>query len=628
MISEKEKFFDPRKPFASKRPETHEEWQARMGGEVLAVVRSGLYLDFRFLDMALSALTPVPDERCGVLATDGVNLYYQPSALLRLYQENPKYLNRLYLHTVFHCVFRHLWLKGKRDARLWNLACDIAVENVLDSLNRSSVKRPLTWVRQNAYAAIAAEGRVVAAAPAYRWLAGQTPGILRQLEREFYTDDHRLWPKDAPEQPQQMPTPLPQKTWQKIGERMQTELDLRDKEAGDGADALKQQVKAANRSRRSYQDFLRRFCVTREEVHLDPDEFDLNFYTYGLSVYGNMPLIEPLETRESKKIEELALVIDTSYSTSGELVRAFLAETYTLLKGRENFFHRMNLHLIQADNTIRQDLLIRNEDELIHAMNHFELRGGGGTDFRPAFEYVNQLCAEKKFSNLRGLLYFTDGMGTYPARRPAYDTAFLFLGEKFDDANVPPWAMKVVLDEAEKAETRFTAEGSAKIIDFMMSLDSGVIAMNMEVPGVAETSGNVGTIVTDNDTVTVRVCYRSGLNSKKEYTIEKSKRLARMAHAGFAVESSSSEWEYKSDSRLSALIQRIYLKRYGQPIKVEVSHGGNECGTFFKHFPDADIVCTGTQIIGPHTPNESVMVSIIQKEWEMLQLELKGMLEY
>ena len=45
----KETFFDPRKPFESKRPETHEEWQARMGGEVLAVVRSGLYLDFSFL---------------------------------------------------------------------------------------------------------------------------------------------------------------------------------------------------------------------------------------------------------------------------------------------------------------------------------------------------------------------------------------------------------------------------------------------------------------------------------------------------------------------------------------------------------------------------------------------------
>ena len=48
LISEKEKFFDPRKPFASKRPETHEEWQARMGGEVLAVVRSGLTLTSAF----------------------------------------------------------------------------------------------------------------------------------------------------------------------------------------------------------------------------------------------------------------------------------------------------------------------------------------------------------------------------------------------------------------------------------------------------------------------------------------------------------------------------------------------------------------------------------------------------
>ena len=167
-------------------------------------------------------------------------------------------------------------------------------------------------------------------------------------------------------------------------------------------------------------------------------------------MYGNLPLIEPLESRESKKIEELALVIDTSYSTSGELVRAFLAETYTLLKGQEKFFHRMNLHLIQADNAIRQDILIHNEDELIHAMNHFELRGGGGTDFRPAFEYVNQLCAEKKFSNLRGLLLLHRRHGHLPRQAPGLRHRFyLFLGERFDDANVPPWAMKVVLDEEE-----------------------------------------------------------------------------------------------------------------------------------------------------------------------------------
>ena len=56
-------------------------------------------------------------------------------------------------------------MKGKRDPRLWSLACDIAVENVIDGLNRSSVKRPLTYVRQNAYWQITAEEKVVAAAP-------------------------------------------------------------------------------------------------------------------------------------------------------------------------------------------------------------------------------------------------------------------------------------------------------------------------------------------------------------------------------------------------------------------------------------------------------------------------------
>ena len=134
-------------------------------------------------------------------------------------------------------------------------------------------------------------------------------------------------------------------------------------------------MKAANRSRSSYRDFLRRFCVLREEPRLDPDTFDLNFYTYGLSVYGNMPLIEPVETRESKKIEEIALVIDTSYSTSGALVRSFLSETYALLKQRESFFRRMNLHIIQADNQVQRDHLVTTEDQLIDLMDHFELAG-------------------------------------------------------------------------------------------------------------------------------------------------------------------------------------------------------------------------------------------------------------
>lgn len=437
----------PEVGFTSHRAETHEQWQARMAAEVLAITRSDLYLQLRFLDGALSALEQLPDPTCRRMATDGLHLYFEPVALLELFRQNPRYLCRLMLHSILHCVFRHLWLGHGRDPELWGLACDIAVENVIDNLNKPALTRPLTYVRSHAYADIAKEETVVAAAPAYRWLLRQTVGVQRQLYREFHTDDHRLWPKDN--QQNNAASIQAQTTWQKIGKRMQAEMEVHSKEAGEGGDPLQTQLQAAVRSRRSYRDFLRKFCVLREEPHIDPDSFDLNFYTYGLSVYGNLPLIEPQETREAYKVAELALVVDTSYSTSGALVQNFLAETYALLKQRENFFMRMHLRLIQADDKVQKDEKITNEAELREAMANFTLRGGGGTDFRPAFRYVDRLCEEKQFQNLKGLLYFTDGLGKFPEKRPAYDTAFLFLGDKFDDSAVPPWAMKLILDEDE-----------------------------------------------------------------------------------------------------------------------------------------------------------------------------------
>ena len=81
-------------------------------------------------------------------------------------------------------------------------------------------------------------------------------------------------------------------------------------------------------------------------------------------------------------------------------------------------------------------------------MEHFEILGGGGTDFRPAFAYVEELCRKKEFENLKGLLYFTDGFGYYPRRMPAFQTAFIFVDEEESDtANVPAWAIRIILDK-------------------------------------------------------------------------------------------------------------------------------------------------------------------------------------
>ncbi len=115
--------------------------------------------------------------------------------------------------------------------------------------------------------------------------------------------------------------------WDKISRQSRMQEEKRGDEPEEGEQSLLRRLKA-DKSRRSYRDFLRKFAVLREEMQCDPDTFDLNFYTYGLSLYGNMPLIEPVETCEVMRIQEFVVVLDTSYSTDGELIKGFFARDF------------------------------------------------------------------------------------------------------------------------------------------------------------------------------------------------------------------------------------------------------------------------------------------------------------
>ena len=422
-----------------------------MARRVMEQTRTELYLDQRYLSAALGALPPAPLRSAQTaLATDGAALYYPPGWVLGIYRKNRRYLPRAYLHSVLHCLLRHLWLRGGRDAALWDLACDIAVENVLDALHTPAIERPVGWLRQQVYAQVKAACPLPGAGPIYRWLQGLDAAARQRYQAEFFCDSHRLWPAD----PDAPAAQLRGRQWEQLGRQTQLRMEETGRQAGesDGAQALQAQVQAS-RSRRSYRDFLRRFAVWREEPRLDPDEFDLGYYTYGLRTYGNLPLIEPLESRESKKVRDFVIVLDTSESTAGELVRAFLRETFTLLKSQDSFFRQCRILVMQADNAVRDETWLNDLDALDRYAEHFTLAGGGGTDFCPALARVERLRAEGPLRDVQGVLYFTDGKGVYPARRPPFDVAFLFLENGAPPPEVPPWAMRLVLQPEEFATT-------------------------------------------------------------------------------------------------------------------------------------------------------------------------------
>ena len=267
---------------------------------------------------------------------------------------------------------------------------------------------------------------------------------------ESCISSHKYWESKKPDQ---KPNPMLSRKWGEINDGIETDLETFSQEAGERNGDFLEQIRTENRSRYDYKEFLRKFAVFHEELAVDDDSFDYNFYTYGLRLYGNMPLIEPLESKEVKKVEEFVIVIDTSMSCSGEFVRKFLEETYGVLSESESFFTKINVHIIQCDEKVHTDKKIISREEMKDYMEHLELYGDGGTDFRPAFEWVDQLLKQKEFHNLKGLIYFTDGFGIYPQKMPPYKTAFVFMQDNYRDVDVPVWAMKLILDEEDLTET-------------------------------------------------------------------------------------------------------------------------------------------------------------------------------
>ena len=240
-----------------------------------------------------------------------------------------------------------------------------------------------------------------------------------------------------------------EQAWKDISQRMQMDLETFSKQQGDRAGALTQNLQAVNRETYDYTAFLKKFAVRGEVMRLDPDEFDYVYYTYGLKLYQNMPLIEPLEYREVKRIREFVIAIDTSGSTSGELVQKFVQKTHNVLKSTESFFSKINLHILQCDADIQEDVKITSQEEFDAYLKTMTIKGLGGTDFRPVFARVDELRRKKEFQNLRGLIYFTDGYGDFPEKKPDYDAAFVFVEDEYNNPDVPPWAIKLVLQKDE-----------------------------------------------------------------------------------------------------------------------------------------------------------------------------------
>lgn len=428
------------------REQDEKEKAEKLAAKVLQLARDSIVIHMRFMDAALSGLQPVQKEKQNCVFCDGAHIYYDPLFILSAYKEEPSSIVHMYLHMLLHCIFHHQYQYGKLEKDDWNLAADIAVENIILELEISSAGVKKDRERKEKLRILKKQSGALTAEKIYRNFRTHplSEDGRAELTELFYADEHSFW-----QQTERLEVNETQ--WKKISERIKTDLKTFSKEKNN-SESLEENLKEATRQRYDYGTILRRFMVMGEERCVNEDEFDYVYYTYGLARYGNMPLIEPLEYKETKKVKEFVIVLDTSASCRGKIVQAFLKRTYGIFQEGENFFHKINVHIIQCDNEVQSDTKITCKEEFDGFLKKGKLKGFGGTDFRPAFTYVASLKERGEFDNLKGMIYFTDGFGIYPEQMPDYDSIFVFLGEDDTRGQVPPWAIQVVLEEEDLEE--------------------------------------------------------------------------------------------------------------------------------------------------------------------------------
>ncbi len=432
-----------------------EEMAKELAENIMTLARNTLMVHLRFMDRAISHLTLTCDGEIP-FATDGRALYYEPWTVLQRYQAEPNAVNRDMMHALLHCVFRHWFVGQDIDRARWDAACDAAVECAISDLHSPVLQSQREVNQLMTLEMLRREVGTMTAERIYRWLGEQDydEDDLYRLRRELKADEHGLWYGGLdPDAERQQDVDDLEQMWQDVSRRMQTELETMRQEA---AGVLVQNLRSLNRAKHDYTAFLRRFGVRGEVVRLSDEEFDNNYYTYGLSLYGNVPLIEPLEYREQKRIRDFVIAIDTSGSVKGDVVQSFIQHTHDILSKQENFFTKVNMHIIQCDDQIREDVHITGREEFQAYIKTMQIKGLGQTDFRPVFARVEELIRRRELTDLRGLLYFTDGLGTFPEKKPPYDTAFIIHTDDYHEVQVPPWAMHMVLTEDEILDSRFS----------------------------------------------------------------------------------------------------------------------------------------------------------------------------
>ncbi len=187
--------------------------------------------------------------------------------------------------------------------------------------------------------------------------------------------------------------------------------------------------------------------------------------------------------------------------------------------------------------------------------------------------------------------------------------------------------VRIDLNEA-SFEKVLTTECKNKVVQLLNLLPSGIQTMCADIPGLVESSLNLGVVTTKEDVITFEATTRSSVDTRKD-AINNTVRLAAEAFgAKYEDTDHYPSWERAVDSKLEAISIETYKKLTGNDPKILTIHAGLECGLFLKKMAGCEAISIGPNTYDVHTPNEHVSISSVKNVWDYVIAWLEGMNQY
>ena len=157
-----------------------------------------------------------------------------------------------------------------------------------------------------------------------------------------------------------------------------------------------------------------------------------------------------------------------------------------------------------------------------------------------------------------------------------------------------------------------------KAVGLLSEIPNGIQSMSQDIPGLVQTSLNLGILKTEGETVSMTFSVRSSVNDEKLALIEKLKQTGEKYGASYDEHGAYPAWEYRKHSPLRDLMVRVFEELYGRKPVVEAIHAGLECGLFSGKLPGLDAVSFGPDMQDIHTTREKLNVASTARTWKYL----------